>query len=694
MGASLVLPESIRAELPERFPLLRSPPPAPMCDPRVTVFGMSDRGVPVAMPEKPRLEHTHVIGTTGGGKTNFLEHLIRQDIKKGDGVCVIDPHGNHPDSLYRSLITWLDAAGYLAKRQVHLVDPNFQNYTTGFNPLALPGEETSVSVVAGVALEAIERVWGDEDTHSKPTIRRLLKAAFAALAELGLTLSEAELLFDQADRRGVRAMAIGELHDRYARTVLADLDALARGDRTGLRFRDEVVGPLNRLAEFLSAPAIRRIVGQHERVLDLRACLDEGHIILVNLSGEDAVHDADTELLGRLLTRFLFFHAKRRRTNKPFWFYLDECQRYLSGDIPSLLAEARKFSVGVILSHQWQSQLGDSESQTLAAVHNATNLKAAFRIKHPQEAKEIAEAVMPLSLEAPVAALIKPTIVGHQRTTFRSKAWAESRTFSEATADSVSEMHSEGAIESYGDTVGDATASIEAIGDGSASISGSAQSAMTSSGVTMTPDMGWFQPSTPVAQTTANNSATATNTGLVRSSMRSAGSSHNSSRSRSQSKSTTKMHGNSRGNATITGYSRSFSAAEGESEGLEPIYQDLPSAVHSYENMLYFAAQTLRALAAGETYLHFVDAGGIKAARVQVPRVQQQVVSDIYFSELRATILTRSPYALTTELALKAINEREQTLFMRCAAAEVKSDPSEPADFRVPAPAKRADRGR
>jgi Helicase HerA, central domain len=692
---NLVLPETIRAELPERFPLLRKPPAPASCDPRVVVFGLSEHGVPVTMPERPRFEHTHVIGTTGGGKTNFLEHLIRQDIKKGDGVCVIDPHGDHPDSLYRSLITWLNAAGYLGKRQVHLIDPNLASYTTGFNPLALPHEETSVSVVAGVTLEAIERVWGDEDTHAKPTIRRLLKATFAALAELRLTLSEAELLFDQSDQRGVRAMALAELRDRYARAVLADLDLLARTDRNGLRFRDEVVGPLNRLAEFLSAPAIRRIVGQREHVLDLRACLDEGHIVLVNLSGGDAVHDADTELLGRLLTRFLFFHAKRRRTSKPFWFYLDECQRYLSGDIPSLLAEARKFAVGVVLSHQWQSQLGDVESQTLAAVHNATNLKAAFRIKHPKEAKEIAEAVMPLSLETPVAALIKPTIVGHRRTIFRSKARAESETFSTATAESVSEMSSEGFTESHGDSVGGAIGSMDVVGDGSASFSGSAQSAMSGSGVTMTPDMGWFQPpSIPLTETIANSSAISTSDGSVLSSMHSAGNSHNSSRGQSQSESTTTMRGTSTSTTTIEGYARGYSVAEGETEGLEPVYKDLPSAVHSYENVLYLAAQTLRALGAGQAYLHFVDADGMKAARVQVPRVQQRTVSDAVFAQLRGRILASSAYALKTDFATKAIDEREQELFAHCAAAVEKIEHLEPVVFRVPAPAKRVGRTR
>lgn len=685
-AAGLPSPDSIRAALPERFPLLKSPPlPAPY-DPRCVVFGLSELGVPVTMPERARFEHSHVIGTTGGGKTNFLEHLIRQDIKRGDGVCVVDPHGAHPDSLYRSLITWLAASGHLGHRTVHLIDPNVGSHTTGFNPLALPSDETSVSVVAGVALEAIERVWGDEDTHGKPTIRRLLKATFAALAELNLTLCEAELLFDKDDGRAVRALALSKLTDRYARTVLADLDLLARTDRNGTRFRDEVVGPLNRLAEFLSAPAVRRIIGQRDG-LDLRACLDEGHIVLVNLSGGDAVHDTDTELLGRLLTRFLFFHAKRRRNGRPFWFYLDECQRYLSGDIPSLLAEARKFRCSVCLSHQWQSQLGKADSETLAAVHNATNLKVAFRIKHPKEAKEIAEAVMPLSLEQPVELLIKPTVVGHRRTTFRSVAHAESESYSTSSILTFSESDSESIAHGTGESFSEGDASADMIGDGRASFSGLAQVSGTGASVTMTPDMGWSQPPVPLATMDAISNSAAASSGVTASSAHSASSSQNSSRGRSRNE--TMAHTRSTGASTSTseGYSYTTSRAEGISEGLEPVFAELPSAVHSFENTLYFAAQQLRSLPAGQAFMHFVDAEGMKSARVQVPLVRQITVATERFARLRAQILDHSAFARTTEAATRAISEREWMLFKE--AQQMKDDASElaePLNFRVPAP--------
>ncbi len=126
----------------------------------------------------------HAIGTTGGGKSSFLQHCVRQDIADGRGVLYVDPHGDHPGSGYQSILAWLDAKGYAETRTIHLIDPNAPTHTVGFNPLEWLDPETDLSVVAGVALEAFERVWGGEDTQTKPTIRRLLKATFMALLNL------------------------------------------------------------------------------------------------------------------------------------------------------------------------------------------------------------------------------------------------------------------------------------------------------------------------------------------------------------------------------------------------------------------------------------------------------------------------------------------------------------------------------
>jgi hypothetical protein len=651
----------IRGGLTARFPFSAPPPPTRTYEVGSVALGRA-HGQPVALPRRPRFEHTHVIGTTGGGKTNLLEHLIRQDIKNGDGVFVIDPHGSHPNSLFRSLITWLFANGFHKSRTIHLIDPNCADFTTGFNPLELPDECTSPSVVAGTALEAFERVWGDEDTHSKPTIRRILKATFAALAELRMTLAEADFLFDHHDALGVRELLIHKLNDRYALKVFSDLDQLAKADRTGLRFRDEVVGPLNRLAEFTSAPAIRRIVGQRHNTINLREALDGGHVILVNLSGGDAVNDADCELLGRLLTRFLFFHVKRRTTSRPFWFYLDECQRYLSGDIPSLLAEARKFATGIFCSHQWQAQLSNPDDQVLAAVHNATNLKIAFRVKHPKEAQEIAESIIPLDLEMPVRALVKPTVVGHHRTYFDN--WSVGK--SESWGTSVSESTSE----TITDSEGESTSETESEDIGWSASNTTAQSQTQSYD-------GWGQLQVIPNQTAIGISGSA-GAGKNGSSATASSTSHSSGRSVSAT----------RGTTTTESYSRGRSESHGASEGLEPIYEKLPSAVHSYQNALYFAAQRLRSLAAGEAFASFVDSAGMHTAHVHVPHVKPVSVSEATFIAIRKLIFSRSPSAIETPNAITQLEHHEAQLLIE--AKQVPQLEPEPNNFRVPSK-KRAD---
>ena len=360
--------EEIRARVRARHPrLLRQPAPTlpavrQPVDPTAIVLGRSSLGPLVLLSERARLEHAHVIGTTGGGKSRAMEMCIRQDIQEGRGVCVVDPHGGHPDSLYASLLGWLDRYGYTKggpnERIVHLIDPNAPTHTFGFNPLGRPTPTTDVAVVAKAALQAFERVWNDEDTQAKPTLRRVLLTTFIVLAELGLTLAEADLLYDPDDEHGIRAWAVATVKHPFAKEQLKRLHRLAGDRQLRQSFELEVLGPINRLTEFLSSEPMRAVVGQKQRAIDLSKALDEGHIILANISGGDLVDEQAADMLGRLLTRYLLFHTKRRRNlTRSCFVYLDECYRYLSGDVPTLLAEARKYKVGLVLGHQFLSRV-------------------------------------------------------------------------------------------------------------------------------------------------------------------------------------------------------------------------------------------------------------------------------------------------------------------------------------------------
>jgi hypothetical protein len=165
----------------------------------------------------------------------------------------------------KSTARWIGARGVARPHPVHVIDFNTNTHTIGFNPLALPSPHTAISVVADTALEAIERVWGDEDTRDKPTMRRALKGTLYALAELGLTMSDAPRFFDPEDKDGIRAWASKQVKDPIARDFLLRLGRLA-ARRNQDNFDIEVIGPLNRFNELLSTPMIRTILGHTTHV--------------------------------------------------------------------------------------------------------------------------------------------------------------------------------------------------------------------------------------------------------------------------------------------------------------------------------------------------------------------------------------------------------------------------------------------
>src|ERR1700682_6373583 len=144
MGRSDAEWQAFRAKAAARRAARQQPPPIQVVyDATAIALGENYKTqVPILLAERARLEHAHVIGTTGGGKSRALEFCIRQDIKRGRGVCVVDPHGNQPESLYASLLGWLDSQGSTRggsnERTIHLIDPNAPTHTAGFNPLALP----------------------------------------------------------------------------------------------------------------------------------------------------------------------------------------------------------------------------------------------------------------------------------------------------------------------------------------------------------------------------------------------------------------------------------------------------------------------------------------------------------------------------------------------------------------------------
>jgi DNA helicase HerA-like ATPase len=694
------LETTMRDTLRARYPTL-CPTPLPQqlpipFDRSAIVVGRNQGGAPVLLSERARLEHMHVIGTTGGGKSKFIEVCVRQDVSEGRGVCVVDPHGEHPDSLYRSILAWLDERGYTKTRTIHLIDPNAPTHTIGFNPLARPDGDTDLSVIAGVMLEAFSRAWGGEDTTHKPTIERVLTATFAALAELNLTLAEAPLLYDRPDRHGLRAWAIQHIHDRYAREELQRLHELSLDERRRHDFDLEVIGPINRIARFVRPTAIRTMIGQTDRVLDIREALDEGHIILVNLSGGSRVYERDADLLGRLLTRSLFFHAKRRRApERPFFVYLDECHRYLSGDLENLLAESRKYGIGMVLSHQWLAQATVESENMLAALRNATNVKVVFRLKDPVEAEDLGHMVVPLDLEMPVERLVKPTVVGHRLVKLGSESASaeQSTTRMASKTDGTSESTSYTTTESYAETVADGESWSESQASSAAQGNSnmSAASSMTGNNTALSylPSPGGLGPSIFVGMTQGNNMGS--NDALGRGTSSASGSSSGAARGGNSMRAVTTgrahsesvSHGRNHATSTGKGTTVGTSKTRGSHEAFEPLMANLPASVHSKENALYMAAQTLRTLKTGTAYINFIDRKGMHAAIVAVPNVQGCALLTEAFATLREQVLARSTSATPLVQACEHVNARERALIARARIGDAHSEPETTAEFRT-----------
>jgi hypothetical protein len=572
----------------------------------------------VRLEERPRLEHMHVIGATGSGKTTFLKNILLQDFARGRGGVVFDPHGSHPDSLYHELLAALDEKGFTRSGRVHLIDPNVSSHVVPFNPLApLPG--TDFSVIADAMLQAFERAWDDENTHEKPTIRSVLKATFMALVELHMPLSDAKLLDDPHDRFGLRARVITRLDNEYARDELTRLHQTALDENAKRDFRAEVIGPINRLNEFVSSSALSAMLGQTEGTLDLLSIMERGDILLVNLQHGGAVSEADTKLLGAVLLRYLFLLAGRRQNREPFFLTIDECNRYLTGDVPNLLAESRKFGIGAILAHQFLGQLGKREEPLYQALLNSTEIKTVFRVKSPEEAQALAELVIPLDLETPVKALIKPAAVGqemtHLRSAGRAQHAAESVTDSEGTGIAVSEGSASAVMR--GSSHGTARALSDSVARGIHQAAAQATSTGEGASQLFSPDQGWVTLPELLSQglTTSSGQSEMASSGL--SSMASSGRSESETHADMQAESESTSHSvtHSRSRSRGRGRASGTTVSETLGEALRTVYAELPTAMHSKENLLYMAGELIRSLPVGEAFVAWRG----RSARIRIP---------------------------------------------------------------------------
>lgn len=333
----------------------------------ISYFARTDfrnSNVPFGIRQADRLMHMYLIGKTGVGKSTLLAVLARQDLAAGRGFAVLDPHGDLVERL------WAEASPAARERLIYLDAPDLsQPY--GYNPLRRVREDRIPLAAAGL-LETMRKLWPNAWGVRMEHVLR--NALYALLEREGSSLPDVLALFEEKRFR--------EEVTRGVRNPVVKAFWKLEFENYPARLRAEAVAPIqNKLGALLADPRLRRIFVSPEIDIRFRTLMDEGRGLLVNLAkgrlGEDA-----SAILGGFITSTIGLAAFSRaevpqERRRPFFLYADEFQSFTTLSFVSLMAELRKYGVGLVLAHQHLAQL---EPEVRHAVFGNMGTKIVFRV--------------------------------------------------------------------------------------------------------------------------------------------------------------------------------------------------------------------------------------------------------------------------------------------------------------------------
>lgn len=326
----------------------------------------------LSLSAKDRTNHMHVIGSTGTGKSKFLELLLRKDItNRKAGLCLIDPHG----SLYDDIMLYAATRHPRLADRVILFNPAREvENVLGFNPI--PPDVERMDYLLESLISACLKAWGQDNTDRTPRITKWLENIFHTVISNQLTLVEAAPLLNVQDRSN-REKLLRNVHNELVLDDWQMFEASTNTQRQTL-----IEGAANRLRKFLRNDLIRNIIGQQQSALNFHQAMDEGKIVLVNLNGGQEISHENTKLMGIMIVNEIFRCAKLRDPRdskaKPFYFYIDEFAQFVTRDIARALEEARKFKLYMILAHQHLAQLKKEDEYLYASVMTNCKTKVVF----------------------------------------------------------------------------------------------------------------------------------------------------------------------------------------------------------------------------------------------------------------------------------------------------------------------------
>lgn len=308
-------------------------------------------GIPITvkLPPKYRSRHVYVVGKSGSGKTTLLRNLILQDLHAGHGLAVLAPE---QELLTEELLPFIPEERW---DDVIYVNPADTAYPVPLNPLHLDsGEDLDLKV--DEVLTVFRRIFDEEGGGAAPRMETILRQALYTLMQVpGATLLDLEKLLERDDA-AFRTRLLAQVRDPEARRFWT---------QTYPAYPKDAHLPLvNRLGRFLRPRVVRSILSSPGRSLNVRAAMDEGKVLLFNLS-DGVLGEANAALLGQLIVAKLQMAAMSRADSpkahrRPFTLYLDEFQTFCGVAATSyerILSRARKYGLGLVLAHQQTGQI-------------------------------------------------------------------------------------------------------------------------------------------------------------------------------------------------------------------------------------------------------------------------------------------------------------------------------------------------
>jgi CxxC-x17-CxxC domain-containing protein len=315
-----------------------------------------------------RRQHMYVIGKTGVGKTAFLKNMALQDINNGQGLAIIDPHGEFVEEV-------LDNIPPHRINDVVYFNPADMEFPVSFNIMDVPDPRYKHLIASGL-IGIFTKIWANVWSARMEYI--LANCILALLDTPGTTLlGIPRMLVD----RDYRQKIINNLKDPVVKSFWVN-----EYEEWESRYRNEAIAPVqNKVGQFLNVSFVRNIVGQAKNTIDIDEIMNNQKILLVNVSKGRIGEDNAAILGAMIITKIQLAAMERVRIpedeRKDFYMYVDEFQNFATDSFVNILSEARKYRLNLIIAHQYIGQLvTDTSTAVRDAVFGNVGTMLSFRV--------------------------------------------------------------------------------------------------------------------------------------------------------------------------------------------------------------------------------------------------------------------------------------------------------------------------